>query len=233
MNKGSLTVIGNHIGNRVDIHSRLPKLIEETSEILCEHRETFLLDLEYSNIKTKKNILVYSEFNSELEANNTVIDKLLSGKNILFILENGMLGFADPGIRLVDDCYKNKINVNVIPGPSIVSTLPSIAGIPQVGTGWTFEEIFSIDQDYIFKKIDDLKDIRHNIIILNRSNTATILSNMLSIFKEDRLAAVCIDIGLEGQKVIRDTLSNLIKNYEVNNIKQELTSIVCSGNSFL
>jgi 16S rRNA (cytidine1402-2'-O)-methyltransferase len=229
MNKGSLTIVANHIGNRIDIHPRLGQLIEETSEILCEHKEAFLADLDYLGIKTKKNILVYAEFDSGLAVNNAVIEKLLSGKNVLFILENGLLGFADPGIGLVDACYNNQINVSVIPGPSIISTLPSIAGIPQVGSGWTFEEIFDQDKDIIIKKINSLKNIQHNLIILNKHNTIEILSKMLSIFNEDRFCAVCINIGMSGQKIIRNKLSVLINNKDILNINNELTSIVCSG----
>lgn len=229
MINGKLTVVGNHVGNRIDIHPRLGKLVEDTSIIICEHRESFQCDLEFIGVTTDKEIFTYPDFEFETETNNMFVEKMKSGDNILFIVDNGMLGFADAGVKLIDACHKAGILVEVVPGPSIISILPAIAGIPHVGTGWTFEEIFHKDKEYIVNKVNGLKDILHNLIILNRHNTVEILSAMLEIFKEDRFAAVCIDIGLPNQKVVRDTLSNLINSKDVLSIDQELTSIVCSG----
>lgn len=231
MSFGILTIMGNHIGNRLDIPKRLEQSILDNDLIVYEHDETFKNDLAFLNIKLINDSLWYN-VQEETIIINKIIKQLLLGKNVLFILENGMPGLADPGLNLINQCYKNNIDVKIIPGPSIISVLPAIAGLPNVGTAWTFEECFTNNETEIYEKINNLKDINHNLAILNRYNTKLILQTMLDIFKEDRMAAICINIGLQDQKIIRGYLSELLNNSIIDNIKLELTSIVCSGKSF-
>lgn len=153
MKIGKFIIAGNHILNRDDIPHRTRVAIEKTKIIICDHEETFRKDIDFLNISAEnKEIISYYKKNEEGWIDNEIklvdimLDRIYSGNDVLFIVDNGMPGFADCGSTLINACHNNNIKIEVIPGPSVVSTIPSIAGIGSQHSGLTFQELFSTDE---------------------------------------------------------------------------------------
>lgn len=238
MKNGRLIVAGNHILNKNDIPYRTREAIQKTKIIVCDHEETFKKDLEFLNISIEEKIILpyYKQdkehwVNNEQELIYKVLEYINSGNDILLIVDNGMPGFADCGLSLINACHINNIKIEIIPGPSVISTIPSIAGVGSQNSGLTFQEIFSSDEKSIDDKIIKLKDIDHLILLIfHPQDTFLILNKVYKIFNEDRFIALCLDVGTEYQKIIRGNLSQVIKEFgESLNNKEHLTSLVIQG----
>jgi len=210
-----LIIAGNHIGNPEIISSAVIVAIIKYNIIICESKDTIKDIILKHNIDTSnKKILIY-DFVHETEFINKIKNLILQEDNVLFIADNGMPGFADVGIRLVNECYIANIKVDVIPGPSIISTLPVIAGVLNDNNFWTFQEFFDMDNSIIIDKLRQMKDLNHNLILIHRANEASkFLKSVLDIFTDNRYFAVCVNVGLPDQEIIRGRLPFVIKETE-------------------
>jgi 16S rRNA (cytidine1402-2'-O)-methyltransferase len=151
------------------------------------------------------------------EENNTVkaaLSVLQEGKDIVFISDNGLPGFADRGTRIIDIVYENNIPVEIIPGPSIVSASIAVAGIPSSSSDVLFISFFDSNEKEKLNKLKLIKDFDASIVFLDfPENMKWLIDNIEKIIGEKRLAALCINIGLEPQKIIRKEISLFKKDF--------------------
>jgi 16S rRNA (cytidine1402-2'-O)-methyltransferase len=138
---GKLYVIGTPIGNREDITLRAMRTLFSVEVLLCEDTRktskllTMIYDLRLtiheSSVNTmKKPRLERFDENVERVKSRQVIAWLKEGKQIGLVTDAGMPGISDPGAYLVRQCYEKEISVEVIPGPSALTTAISLSGIP-------------------------------------------------------------------------------------------------------
>ena len=124
---GTLYVIATPIGNLEDITLRALRVLKEVDFIACEDtRRTGILLAHY---EIKKPLVSYHQ-HSQIQKIEYLIDELKSGQNIALTTDAGTPGIADPGGVLIARALGNKIEVVAVPGPSSVTTILSIAGIP-------------------------------------------------------------------------------------------------------
>ena len=146
MRPGTLIVCANHIGNILDVPPRTIEKIRQTKHIFCDHLETFDQDIAIPyKIDMNDKIIFEVGIDENGEENNTVkaaLSVLQKGKDIVFISDNGLPGFADRGTRIIDIVYQNNIPVEIIPGPSIVSAAVAVAGIPSSSSDVLFISFF-------------------------------------------------------------------------------------------
>jgi 16S rRNA (cytidine1402-2'-O)-methyltransferase len=136
---GKLYVIGTPIGNREDITLRAMRTLFSVEVLLCEDTR-----------KTNKLLTMLQEFGAKYEVRSAikaprlerfdenvervksrqVIAWLKEGKQIGLVTDAGMPGISDPGAYLVRLCYEKDIAVEVVPGPSALTTAISLSGIP-------------------------------------------------------------------------------------------------------
>ena len=207
MRPGTLIVCANHIGNILDVPSRTIEKIRQTEHIFCDHLDTFNRDIAIPykinmNDKTifEVGIDENGEENSTVKAALSVLEK---GKNIVFISDNGLPGFADRGTRIIDIIHNNNIPVEIVPGPSIVSAAIAVAGIPS-SSDVLFVSFFDSNEKEKLNKLELIKDFDASIVFLDfPENMQWLINSIEKIIGEKRLAALCINVGLEPQKIIR------------------------------
>lgn len=130
----TLYIVGTPIGNLEDITYRAVKILGEVDLIACEDtRHTKILLDKY---KIKKPLVSFHQ-HSQITKIEYLIDELKSNKNIALVTDAGTPGISDPGGVLIQEVvkqYSNKaleqIQIVPIPGPSAITTLLSVAGIP-------------------------------------------------------------------------------------------------------
>lgn len=124
---GILSVVATPIGNLEDITLRALRMLKEVDLIACEDtRHTGIL-LQHYDIK--KPLVSYHQ-HSKLQKIDYIISELESGKNIALVTDAGTPGISDPGGVLIEQAIKNNIRVEPIPGPSSVTAILSVSGIP-------------------------------------------------------------------------------------------------------
>lgn len=124
---GKLYVVATPIGNLEDITLRALRILKEVDLIACEDtRRTGILLKHY---QIHKPLLSYHQ-HSKLQKIEFIIAELKKDKNIALVSDAGTPAISDPGGVLIAEALKNNIKVEPIPGPSSISAILSVSGIP-------------------------------------------------------------------------------------------------------
>lgn len=158
---GILYVVATPIGNLGDISSRALETLQEVDFVLAEDTRVTKKLLSRYSIKTP--LFSYHQ-HSKGEVAEKVFQLLSGGKNLALVTDAGTPGISDPGNELVSFLLEKNPGIKIIPipGPSALTALASIAGIPmdkflflgypphKKGRKKFFEEIVSSKHPAIF-----------------------------------------------------------------------------------
>jgi len=122
-----LYLVATPIGNRDDITIRALKTLRGVDIIFAE--DTRKARTLLSSYRIHKPLESYFEHNERAQ-NRTIIAMLGAGKNIALISEAGTPGISDPGYRLIQECVKQELSFEIIPGISAVTTALVASGLP-------------------------------------------------------------------------------------------------------
>ena len=127
--QGRLVVVGTPIGNLSDLSPRACQALATADLIAAEDtRHTGLL---LQHLELKKPFLSYQKFN-EASRESEILDRIRSGQTIALVTDSGMPGVSDPGERIIRAVQRERLALEVIPGPSapihalIASGLPAL-----------------------------------------------------------------------------------------------------------
>lgn len=115
------------IGCLEDITLRALRVLRSCDEIYCEDTRVSRKLLAHYNISTP--LATYHDHNADA-ARPKIIQKLQRGATLALISDAGMPLIADPGFKLVRDCFALGIRVTSIPGASAFLTASSLSGFP-------------------------------------------------------------------------------------------------------
>jgi len=114
---GKLFIVATPIGNLEDITLRALRTLKEADLVCAEDtRHTGLL---LKHFEISKPFMSYHQFN-EARRQDELFRRFEQGEQIALVSDAGMPGISDPGERLIRECVKRGIPVEVIPGPSAV-----------------------------------------------------------------------------------------------------------------
>ena len=128
--QGILYIVATPIGNLEDITLRALRVLKETDMVLAE--DTRVTKKLLSHYRIEKPLLSYRQ-HSGGGAVERILGMLKQGKKLALVTDAGTPGIADPGNKLVEEAIGrlgDRVCVVPIPGPSAVTALASVAGIP-------------------------------------------------------------------------------------------------------
>lgn len=123
----TLSIVATPIGNLSDITLRAIETLKEADLIIAEDTRRTKILLEHYKISGKKLVSFHAQ-STEAQAEN--LFKKSEQKNLVYVSDAGTPGISDPGYRLIQAARKQDIRLIPIPGPSALTTLVSVAGIP-------------------------------------------------------------------------------------------------------
>lgn len=232
---GSLHLIGSPIGSHLDISLRLITAISSATIICVEDTERFKEFCKSHSMEYTAELIdiLYSPGNDrEQNVSDYIINKLLSGEDVHLISDEGMPGFADPGITIFNRAVENNINIISSPGPSTIIAAAAVAGIFD---RFSFEGFLHFDDFERHSYWQYLKTIRHPMIFLlqnpknipkstNEKVYATYKSCDTFFFLDEaitylgnRKCMYAIDLTTSRQRIIRSTLIQLKETLSLNN----------------
>ncbi len=126
-NPGALYVVATPIGNLEDVTVRALRVLREVDLIAAEDTRHTRKLLAHYDVPTR-----LTSYHDHAEAAKTpkLIDRLHAGKNVALVSDAGTPGISDPGYRLVNAAAEAGIRVVPVPGPSMVTALLSVGGLP-------------------------------------------------------------------------------------------------------
>ncbi len=213
-----LYIVSTPIGNLEDITLRALNVLKNSNKILCEDTRRSLKLLNYYGISKK--LISNHKFNEKKIA-KLITESLKNGEVISMISDAGTPTFSDPGLVLIKECIKKKINVFPVPGVSAATTAMSISGFDDQ---YFFYGFLPKKNKAAEKEINFLKDFDFNIVFFVPAIKINFYINLFKKFLKGRE----IFIGREMTKIhetfYRENLEN-IKDFK-ENLKGELTVVL-------
>ena len=216
--KKGLYLVPTPIGNLGDITLRALELLNNSDFILCEDTRVSKKLLEKFKIKTK--IISNHKFN-EIKNLKKIVDLLKNDKIISLISDAGTPGISDPGAILVNECFKQKINVIPLPGPSAVTTAMSISGFKDK---YLFYGFFPEKEKIIKDELDKLSNLNYCLIFFVSPKKMNKIIPYLKKYFSDRKILICREIPKYYEEFIKSDIS-VLQSFKVEP-KGELTLVI-------
>ena len=218
-NYGKLYLVPTPIGNMEDITLRALEILKMVDIIYAEDTRETLSLLKY--YKIKKQIQSCHKY-SEMKNKDKIIQILKSGKNIAYVTDRGTPLISDPGNVIVSNCIENNIDVISLPGPNALLPAINMSGLSN--EKFLFYGFLNSKKSIAKKELEKIKDIEYSIIFYESPfRIFETLNNIKDIFG-DRMVAIVREISKIHEEVIRDTISNILNNYD--KFKGEIVIVV-------
>jgi 16S rRNA (cytidine1402-2'-O)-methyltransferase len=130
MDEGRLWLVGTPIGNMEDITLRALRVLREADLVAAEDTRRARKLLSRHDIHTT--VTSYHGHNEREKAESIAAD-VAAGKKVALVSDAGMPGVADPGFRVVEECARRGLKVEVVPGPSSLTASLALSGLPLDG----------------------------------------------------------------------------------------------------
>lgn len=124
---GWLRVVGTPLGNLGDISERAKVALSACDVILCEDSRRSGRLLQQLGL-AKRPFLVANE-HTEHALSDEVVRRMQGGERFSLISDAGMPGISDPGERLIRAAISAGLPVEVVPGPTAVTSALVLSGI--------------------------------------------------------------------------------------------------------
>lgn len=123
----TLYIVGTPIGNLSDLTTRARETLSMVDAVFCEdtRRTRKLLSSIGVSVRT-----VSCRAQNESSCAEYAVSLLREGQNLAFVSDAGTPGVSDPGATLVRVVRAAGIPILPIPGPSAITTLASVSGMP-------------------------------------------------------------------------------------------------------
>lgn len=206
MKAGKLYLVPTPIGNLKDITLRALEVLKSVDEIAAEDTRTSLKLLNHFEIK--KSLFSYYKHNEQGKSLD-IINKLKNGVNIALITDAGTPGISDPGSVIVERCIEEKIEFEVLPGATAITTALVYSGLDT--TKFTFRGFLPRENKDRNPIIDEVKNIRDTIILYEAPHR---LVNTLNYIKDnigDRKIAICRELTKLHEEIYRGKISEAIE----------------------
>ncbi len=204
---GTLSVVATPIGNLKDITLRALETLKNADVIFCEDTRVTGKLLSVYEIKKP---LVRADANKEREVGERAVRLLEEGKHIALVTDAGTPGISDPGARIVSCAREVGARIEVIPGPSSLSSALSLLGEA------THEFIFlgflphKKGRATLFKKIEESRETV--LFFESPHRLMKTLETLKEVLEESRLVYVFRELTKLHESVVRGS-SNEVLNY--------------------
>lgn len=223
---GTLYLIATPIGNLEDITLRALRLLSEVDALACEDTRMTKRIFERHGLERPAQIFPYHEHN-EARASQGIVKLLDEGKSVGVCSDGGLPSVSDPGFRVVRDALAAGHNVEVLPGPSAVTTALLASGLPTHSFTYKGFPPRKPGPRKHFLEADGTAE--HTLILFESPHRAgALLRDALEVLG-DREAAVCVELTKKFEHVERGYLSDLVPQFAGRTIKGEVT-VVIAGN---
>jgi 16S rRNA (cytidine1402-2'-O)-methyltransferase len=214
---GRLTVCPTPIGNLEDLSPRARQALAEADLVACEDtRRTGLL---YDRLGIHRPRLVSNHEGNEAERAEQLARQVERGARLTLISDAGTPVISDPGFRLIRACIARDLEVEVLPGPSAVTTALVASGLP--ADRWRFE-------GFLPRRAGELERVlgsTETVVAFESPRRLPDSLAALAALAPDRPAAVCRELTKLHEEVARGTLAELARRFR-GDIKGEIVVVI-------
>ena len=146
------------------------------------------------------------------------------GARVVLICDAGTPAISDPGYRLIRACIERDLEVEVLPGPSAVTTALVASGLP--ADRWRFE-------GFLPRRAGELERVLRSaetVVAFESPRRLPDSLAALAALAPNRPAAVCRELTKLHEEVARGTLGELARRFR-DEVKGEIVVVVAPAAS--
>lgn len=212
------------LGNPGDASSRLKEAIERVPYVAAEDSRRFTRLCQDLGVRYNAKVISFFEGN-ENERLEGLIEILESGEDVLVVTDAGMPGISDPGYRLSREAAARNIPIQVLPGPSAVTTALLLSGLPT--DSFCFDGFPPRTSGARLTWFEDRAEEERTLIFFEAPHRLIeSLQDLKSAFGSDRRGAICREMTKTYEEVARGTISELIEWANSKEILGEITIVI-------
>ena len=214
---GRLIVCPTPIGNLEDLSDRARRALREADVVACEDtRRTGLL---YERLEMRRPRLVSNHEGNEADRARQLAQAIERGAKVVLISDAGTPAISDPGYRLIQACIDRGLDLEVLPGPSAVTTALVASGLPT--DRWRFE-------GFLPRRAGELERVLgggETVVAFESPRRLPDSLAALAALAPDRPAAVCRELTKLHEDIVRGSLAELARRFR-SEVKGEIVVVI-------
>ncbi len=217
---GRLVVCPTPIGNLEDITLRVLAALERADVIACEDTRHTRVLLARHGIATR--LISFHEHNERARAEE-LATRISEGAVVALVSDAGTPLVSDPGFALVRACVAAELPVEVLPGPSAVTTALVASGLP--GERWRFVGFLPRARGELESLLADASE---TIVAFESPRRLAATLALLAARDPARPVAVCRELTKLHEEVRRGSAGELADHYRESPPRGEVV-LVCGA----
>jgi 16S rRNA (cytidine1402-2'-O)-methyltransferase len=214
---GRLVVCPTPIGNLQDVTERVLAALAQADTIACEDTRHTRVLLARHSLKTP--LVSLHEHNERARAGELVA-RMRAGEVVALVSDAGTPLVSDPGFALVRECLAAEIDVEVLPGPSAVTTALVASGLP--AERWRFV-------GFLPRKRAELQRLlAHNgetLVAFESPRRLAATLRLLADADPERPVAVCRELTKLHEEVRRGSAAELADHFQATAARGEIVLV--------
>lgn len=215
---GQLFVVATPIGNLGDVSARAKEVFATVDLVLCE--DTRVTAKLMAALDLRPSLQSFHEHTDPLKRRQ-LVDMLLAGKRLAMVSDAGTPAISDPGSFLVAEAAAAGISVTPIPGPSAVTALLSVSGLPIDRFTFVGFPPHKKGRQTFFK---ELAEINHAVVLYE--STHRIMKTLEALQGLGRLLVVGRELTKLHETIYRGLPSEVMQQIETTSSKGEFAIVI-------
>ena len=214
---GRLVVCPTPIGNMGDVSDRMRTALTDADLVACE--DTRKAGMLYERLGIEHPRLVSNHEGNEEDRASQLAQAIERGGRVVLISDAGTPVLSDPGFRLIQACIERSLDIEVLPGPSAITTALVASGLPP--GRWRFE-------GFLPRRAGELERVLQStdtVVAFESPRRLPASLRALAALAPDRPAAVCRELTKLHEEVARGSLSDLARQFR-GDVKGEIVVVI-------
>lgn len=214
---GRLVVCPTPIGNMGDLSDRAKQALADADVVACE--DTRRAGRLYERLELETPRFVSNHEANEDERAVQLAQAIERGAKVVLISDAGTPMISDPGYPLIRTCIERSIEIEVLPGPSAITTALVASGLPPAR--WRFE-------GFLPRRAGELERVLQStdtVVAFESPRRLPASLRALAALAPDRPAAVCRELTKLHEEVARGTLGELSRRFR-GDVKGEIVVVI-------
>ena len=205
---GVLYMVATPIGNLEDMTARAVRVLSEVDLIAAEDTRESIRLLNHFGIRTP--MTSCHEHNETAKA-RSLVEAMLSGKNVACVTDAGTPGISDPGEILVKMALENGIRVVPVPGACAAVNALICSGLET--RRFRFEAFLPSDKKERDDVLEELKEETCTIVLYEAPHRLVRTLQLLQERIGDRALTICRELTKKHEEIRRTTIAQALAFY--------------------
>lgn len=221
---GELILAAAPLGNIKDASTRLIEAIKTADFVAAEDSRRFARLCKDLGIDFQGKVISFFDGN-EVQRLTELEQALRTHDHVLLITDAGMPTVSDPGYRAVRMAIDSGFKVNVLPGPSAVTTALALSGLSS--DRFCFEGFAPRSEIGRARYLEELKEEERTMIFFEAPHRiCNFLQTAATVFGNQRQSSISREMTKTYEETIRGTLHELLEWSKSKEMLGEFTIVI-------